>query len=178
MNLTISASVVPVNVGSIIDARGMTSIGNAAVALIRKRAGEGRAFTGGDFRPYSTRPIYISRNRGTGARLAPKGGRPSRTGASVFYAGGYAEYKRASTGSGVVNLTLSGQLMRSIAVAKATARAVVVQAGGGTVAYAGAVNDARPFMGIARDELPAIERVATAEVSRHIAREQGATRGR
>ena len=43
------------------------------------------------FKDYSTKPIYVAFR---GARLKPKGGRPSRTGRSIFYAGGYQQYKQ------------------------------------------------------------------------------------
>lgn len=168
MKLNVRAESVAVNVGDLMDVRGMTTIGNALVAIIRRRTGQGESYTGDAFAPYSTRPIYITRGRGTGARLAPKGGRLSRTGQSVYYAGGYAEYKQASTGSGVVNLTLSGQLMRSIAVAKATARQAIVQAGNGTADYARGVDTARPYMGASPAEVALLTRVANAEVKRVI----------
>lgn len=177
MRVTVKSAVVSVTVGDIIGARGMTAIGNSVVALIRKRTTvDGESYTGGGFKPYSTRPIYITRGRGTGARLAPKGGRPTPSGQSVYYDGGYADYKRQSSGSSVVNLTLSGQLMRSIAVAKATRRQVVVQTGSGVSDYARGVNDARPFMGVSEAERPVLERVAQAQVEAHIRRAQAKAR--
>lgn len=168
MKVVLRAQVDPVTVGDIIDRRGMIALGNAAVAFIRKRTGEGESYTGEAFEPYSTRPIYITRGSGTGARLAPKGGRKSRTGRSVYYAGGYAQYKRESTGASVVNLVLSGQLMRSIVVADASGRRVTVHIGSGAVKYGRAVNAKRPFMGIADGEVPSLERVAQAQVDRTI----------
>ena len=176
VNITLKTTVAPLDLGTIIDKRGMTTLGNTVVALIRRRTQQGIDADGDRFIPYSTRPIYISRSRGTGARLAPKGGRPSRTGASVYYAGGYAEYKRLSTGSGDVNLTLSGQLMRSIRVAKASARKVVVQAGGSAIKYAGGVNSRRPFMGVTPDEVGVLEKVLDAEIRRTIREAQEAQR--
>jgi hypothetical protein len=143
----------------------MRAIGNAAVALIRRRTSSGRGYAG-KFAAYSTKPIYITRGRGTGARLAPKGGRPSKTGRSVYYERGYAEYKQLSTGSGVINLTLSGQLLRTVRVAKASASSVTVTAGSESVRYAGAVNAKRPFMGIAEGELGVFKAVAADEIDR------------
>ena len=165
MKVTVEANVVTLEVGALIDKRGMRAIGNAGVALIRRRTSAGRGYSG-PFAAYSTRPIYITRGRGTGARLSPKGGRPSKTGRSVYYAGGYAEYKQLSTGSGVINLTLSGQLLRTVRVAKASASSVTIKAGNESVRYAGAVDAKRPFMGIAPDELGVIEAVASDEIDR------------
>lgn len=178
MKVDVKVNVIPLDIGELMDARGMTTIGNSVVTLIRKRTqADGESYDGEAFAPYSTRPIYISRNRGAGARLAPKGGRPSRKGGSVYYAGGYAEYKRLSTGSSIVNLTLSGQLMRSIRVAKADSRSVVVQAGGGAVTYARGVDNQRPFMGVAESERQLLTRVVQAQVKRVIKAAQAAQRG-
>lgn len=176
MNISLKTTVATLDVGDIIDKRGMTTLGNTVVALIRRRTQQGVDADGDKFTPYSTRPIYISRFRGTGARLKPKGGQPSRTGASIYYAGGYAEYKRLSTGSNAVNLTLSGQLMRSIRVTKASARKVVVQTSGGAIRYARGVNSRRPFMGVPPDEIGVLEKVLDAEVKRTIREAQEAQR--
>ena len=170
MKVSVKASVVKVTDG-LSDAATMTTIGNAVVAFIRGRTGKGRSALGDGFAPYSTAPIYISRHTGTGRRLVPKGGRRTKSGKSVFYEGGYAQYRQLSTGSGVINLTLSGQLMRAIRVSQVTASRAVVDIAPGA-AYGAAVNDKRRFMGIAPDETKKLGRVAKAAIKAYIKRQQ------
>lgn len=160
------------------DRQAMLRIGNAVVAIIRTRTLKGRSALGKPFAPYSTRRIWIPLRKGSGARLAPKGGTLSRTGKSMRFDGGWAEYKQRSAKQGqlptggaavgptaAVNLTLSGQMMRSIRPAQADARTVVVQVGDGAADYAEGVQQLRPFMGVAPDELPALQRIAEAAVT-------------
>jgi hypothetical protein len=86
---------------------------------------KGLSSNGGKFKEYSREPMYIAYK---GARLKPKGGtRVSRTGASIYYAGGYQQYKHDSRkrqgGQGKtaeVDLVLSGQLMNNLVVLEAT----------------------------------------------------------
>lgn len=161
----------------------MLRIGNAVVALIRVRTLRGRSAKGDPFKPYSTRRIWIPLNKGAGARLAPKGGKLSRTRKSMRYDGGWAEYKQRSAMQGqlpqggaasgptaAVNLTLSGQMLRSIRPAQADDRSVVVQVGDGAADYAEGVQQARPFMGVAPDEMPKLQRIAEAAVADWIKR--------
>ena len=134
----------------------------------------------------SARYPAASASPGTGRRLAPKGGKLSQSGRSMRFAGGYAEYKRLSRGSGAlpatgyaaaavgpsseVDLLLSGQLRRSIEVAQADEDSAVVQTGTQTATYAGAVNALRPFMGLAPGDRAQVEAVLTQAVLGAIAR--------
>jgi hypothetical protein len=56
------------------------------VATVKRRTASGISSEGAPFKKYSTKPLYVAYK---GARLKPKGGRVSRTGKSVYYAGGY-----------------------------------------------------------------------------------------
>ena len=67
---------------------------------------EGKSLT--DHRPYSTDPIYIALN----ARPAPTGGEPKQ--ASMFFKGGYRQYKLKTHGSEKVTLVGSDDLRMSI----------------------------------------------------------------
>jgi hypothetical protein len=162
------------------DRQAMAEIGNALVLIIRRRTLQGRGADGRPFEGYATRRIYVNPNRGVGARLKPKGGVVTKggRGKTMRFDGGYAEFKRLSRGAGAtprggsasaptaeVDLTLSGQLMRSIAPAQITDPAVVVQVGEGAAEYGEGVNERRPFMGLAPQEGPALEAVANAAVA-------------
>jgi hypothetical protein len=135
----------------------MGLIGFAAATAIKKRAFmRGHGADDKPHKAYSTRPIYISKRGNTGKRLKPKGGKD--VGGSVFYAGGYKSYKKQSTtgsrggGRSGVNLTLSGQLLRSIKVTKVTADRVVIKMTGKAAAYGAMVDKARPFFGISEKD--------------------------
>lgn len=135
----------------------MRSLGHDVVAIVHTRTLQGRDRYGANFKAYSTNAIYVAK---AGARLAPKGGRPSRSGKSVYYAGGYADYKRSSRrfntaisgATSEVDLTLSGQMMRSLHVAQATTTQVRVSLGAREALYGVHVNKVRRFMGLTRKE--------------------------
>ena len=98
---------------------------------------------------YSEKPIYIGLKSRTARRLKPKGGRLSRTGKSVFYAGGYAHYKAASTRTvRKVTLTLSGQMRRSFRVLRFSKAAATIGLSGQAKVYGSFVNDSRPWIGL------------------------------
>ena len=167
------------------DRTAMLNIGNVVGDMIVTRTLAGQDADGNAFANYSTEPTYISKGTGTGtgARLAPKGGRVSRTGRSVYYAGGYREFKQLSRKPGQaprggatsgptseVDLTLSGQLMRSIEVAQADEDSVVIQTGPGTVDYAAAVNERRRFMGLTPANLRTLDEVVLDEIEKAMGR--------
>ena len=94
-----------------------------ALASIKLRTSKGLDADEEPFKEYSDTPIYVSTR---GARLKPKGGRPSRTGNSVFYEGGYQQYKEESrrrgseSDSAGVCQGLSGNMMNNLLVKQAT----------------------------------------------------------
>jgi hypothetical protein len=72
-----------------------------------------------------------------------------------FYEGGYAEYKEQSrkglnSNSVEVDLILSGQLSRSIALTAVGKTGVTISPRGAAVAYAGATHDKRNWWGISQ----------------------------
>lgn len=167
------------------DREAMAEIGDAVKVLIVRRTLSGKDAAGAAFKAYSTRPISIP--TGSGRPLAPKGGALSADGKSMFFEGGYAEYKRRSRGpgqrpsvpspaasTGEVDLVLSGDLMRSIKVLPPTkSDEVVVRTDSSTAAYAGPVNALREFMGLAPDDMRLLSDEATEAVRRAIARLYG-----
>ena len=187
LRVTVSGSI-PTQVT---DRQAMVQIAQDVVTIIRRRTNRGQAADGKPFKPYSTKPISIGTfsQPGTGRRLAPKGGKLSKSGKSMRFVGGYAEYKRLSRGAGglpstgyaaaavgpssEVDLLLSGQLRRSIEVAQADEDSAVVQTGTQTAAYAGAVNAQRPFMGLAPGDRAQVEAALTSAVLGAIARRRG-----
>lgn len=180
----------PRNVAALLTAKDMRAVGNDIVATIRKRTLAGIDRRGNPFKGYSTRPIYVAVR---GARLAPKPGRWSRSRRSVYYAGGYREYKLASRlpgqgaaiasavqaggaalsaivgqlGTAEVDLTLSGRMLQSLHVSKATASTVEVSLGASEALYGVHVNEQRQFVGLTKDEATAAgEDIAAVIVSR------------
>lgn len=80
--------------------RTMSAVASTVRALIVQRTLSGRDIHGRPFTPYSTTPIYVSVDNRPPGYPKPSGGRKSRTGRSVYYEGGYAQYK-TSIGRGV-----------------------------------------------------------------------------
>ena len=130
----------------------MKSIGNDAIALIKERTQEGLDVNDKPFDAYSTKPIYVSKTSKTGKKLSPKGGRKTESGKSVFYQGGYSQYKKASSGSDKVDLTLSGNMMQSLVVKDATNTSFTIGIKGPAEKYAYEVNDEREFIGLSKED--------------------------
>jgi len=123
------------------------------------------------FRPYSTTPIYIGGE--TARRLAPKGGRRT-DGGSTFYALGYAEYKRLSrrvkAKKAPVDLTLSGQLRRSVRVVRVLRYMAEIGPTGQPEIYGSAVNGTREFIGVSPSDRRVLRRAVTRLVRRALDR--------
>ena len=140
------------------------------LASIKLRTGKGLDADGKPFKPYSTNPIYVAKR---GARLKPKGGRPSRTGKSIYYEGGYQQYKNQSrrrgqsTDSAEVDLVLSGNMMNNLVVKEATASGFTI---GLTkhAQYGFAVNETRGFIGLSPDDVEVLMDSAEAELRRKL----------
>jgi len=62
------------------------------------------------FRAYSTTPYWRTKK----LRPVGKGGRPSKTGRSIFYKGGYRDFAAATKGGTTPNLFASGQMFRAM----------------------------------------------------------------
>lgn len=144
----------------------------SAIALIRLRTLKGIDSSGKPFVPYSTRgPIYVNPNRGIGARLKPKGGKPTRIGKNPGRAGvtqkfaDYGDYKdKSSNPAGVLsfpmagatareNLTASGLLLNSMRPREYSRYQALIGVGDETRSYAQGVHDRRPFMGLSDADL-------------------------
>lgn len=161
------------------DREAMLAIGDAVASLIRIRMYNGIDANGQPAKAYSTKRIWIpfSAYAGTGRRLTPKGGTVSRTGRSMRFDDGYAEYKRKSRKQGQlprggratgptseVDWTLTGELRNGIHTAQADEDSVVVQTSGSTLDYADAVNEKRPFMDLAPGDMRPLAAVVAEQI--------------
>lgn len=80
--------------------------------IIQQRTLKGKDVEHHNFKPYSTKPIYIDKTH----RPRPKGGEPTRGGKSRFYEGGYRQFAAATKGSARPNLFASGAMFRAFQV--------------------------------------------------------------
>jgi hypothetical protein len=132
------------------------------LASIKLRTSKGLDASGGKFKEYSKKKIYISVNKGTGARLKPKGGTLTKTGKTMRFDGGYQEYKHLSrkrgtvpgqTDSAEVDLVLSGALMNNLVILKATKTHFVIGLTKHAKHYGYAVNEQREYLGLSPSEI-------------------------
>ena len=139
------------------------------LASIKLRTSKGIDANGEEFKEYSTNPIYI-RKRGAG--LKPKGGRESRTGESVFYEGGYQQYKqesreRDSSSSVEVDLVLSGNMMNGLVVKSATPKGFIIGLNY-QVFYGYEVNEHREFLGLSPDDVKVLTQSVEFEIRKKL----------
>ena len=147
-------------------AKDMAGLAANTLAAIKLRTSKGLDADGKSFKGYSTKPLYVSKR---GARLAPKGGEPSRTGESVFYKGGYRQYKDESRRRGgaddsaEVDLVLSGNMMNNLVVKEATSNQFVI---GLTkhAQYGYLVNADREFLGLSDDDVEILVKAVEIEI--------------
>ena len=146
--------------------------------VIQRTFREGTGVDDRPLKRYSTKPMSVYFPSETARRLKPKGGMPlyrkrkykqrGRSQSTYMmtwklyplgtligrrYEGGYAQFKHDSRkgfvgGSVEVDLTLSGQLSRSIRVTNVRKNYAVVQVSGGALKYAAHVNRKRPWFGL------------------------------
>jgi hypothetical protein len=168
-------------------------LGEQIAGQIRARAfpvqGAGRDAGGKPFSPYSTRPTYVSKNspprdpdmkapRGYSlrSRVAPQSRRPgagrtSREAKSVFYAGGYSQYRQSvGLSSGAAkNLRMSGKTARALRIVTASRTRIVIEFPG-RQGRADLLNRRYGFMGLTREEQKratlALERVIRLKLAR------------
>ena len=142
-----------------------------AIALIKKRTMKGVSAKGRRFKKYSTKSIYINIR---GARLKPKGGRLSRSKKSMYFQGGYKEYKERSRLGRIqtaeVDLTLSGVLMNSIQVLEATEYSYTIGLASQSRHYGYHVNDKRPFLGLLKKEVNILIKAAAIDMKRNLSK--------
>tara|TARA_Y100001973_G_scaffold10555_1_gene14324 strand:+ start:13274 stop:13783 length:510 start_codon:yes stop_codon:yes gene_type:complete len=150
-------------------ARDTMRLAQNTLASIKLRTSKGIDANGEGFKEYSTEPIYVAKK---GARLSPKGGRPSRTGNSVYYAQGYEQYKaeskRTSKKKLIVDLVLSGQLMNNLIVIDATATAFKIGLTKHVKSYGYHVNDKREFLGLSDDDIEILTNAVNIEIRKKL----------
>lgn len=125
------------------------------VSITRRAMDRGLGSDDRPMDPYSTRPTYISRRafprpRGgqptNPGRILPSGRKSRARGKSVYFPGGYAEYKRNIAGNSRVNLTRTGQLRRSLRAKTVTRLRAIVGLSGPPAVYATFLERERPWM--------------------------------
>ena len=147
-------------------ARDSARLASDTLASIKLRTSKGIDANGQPFKPYSTTPLYVAKR---GARLKPKGGQPSRTGRSIYYQGGYKQYKHDSRRRGggghsaEVDLVLSGHMINNLVVKEATAAGFVI---GLTehAQYGYAVNQTREFLGLSPKDVKILTKAVEIEL--------------
>ncbi len=138
------------------------------LAAIKMRTAKGLDAHNMPFKPYSTRPLYVAKR---GARLKPKGGVKTKGG--VFYSGGYKQYKNesrkrgSSDDSAEVDLVLSGNMMNSLVVHKATASYFIVGLNAHGM-YGYAVNETREFLGLSLTDVDVLVRSIDIEIRKKL----------
>jgi len=147
------------------------------LASIKLRTSKGLDANGEKFDEYSVKPIYIPIEKGTGTRLKPKGGRVSRTGKSVFYSGGYEEYKHESRKRGGpddsanVDLVLSGSLMNNLVVLNAEQTRFTIGLTSHVQYYGYYVNEKREFIGLSDKDVDILFKTVRSEIASKINKE-------
>jgi hypothetical protein len=136
-------------------AKDSARLASDTLAAIKIRTSKGIDANGTPFDGYSTKPIYVSKR---GARLSPKGGELTPSGRSVYYEGGYKQYKHESrrrselAGTAEVDLVLSGNMLNNLVVTGATADGFTI----GLTQHAGYgyyVNETREFLGLSQRDV-------------------------
>ena len=149
-------------------ARDSARLASDTLASIKLRTTRGIDANGQRFKGYSTKPIYVAKR---GARLAPKGGEPTPSGESVYYEGGYKQYKHDSrrratqAGTAEVDLVLSGNMMNNWVVKETTAKGFTI----GLTRHAGYgyyVNEEREFLGLTSQDIDIITEAVAIELRR------------
>ena len=151
------------------------------LASIKLRTSKGLDADEVAFDDYSKKPIYITKGKGTGARLKPKGGRESRTGKSVFYSGGYQEYKHESRSRGKknkhqddsaeVDLVLSGALMNNLVVLNADQTSFTIGLTSHVRYYGYHVNEKREYIGLSDKDVDILFKSVQEEINKKINKE-------
>ena len=109
----------------------MMDVGNAAKGVIVARTGRGESLEGGSFPAYSTEPFYASIERRPPGYPAPSGGRTTakrggRKLKSVYYEGGWAQYKAAMGFGETPQLSVSHSMFTDIQVLTAGTHKVML----------------------------------------------------
>lgn len=115
------------------DIQASRALGLVASGALVKRVTNSKDVEGKSFPGYKRKGVlYVSKDN---RRLTPKGGEETRSGKSVKYKNNYFGYKKQSTGSARVNLTLSGELLRSVGVTRVTVYDIIIGVRGAAAVY-------------------------------------------
>jgi len=113
--------------------------------MVVERTLQGLDADGNPFKPYSSKPLYISAHH----RPRPKGGQKTKGGKSRFFAGGYAEYRQATVGHQRPDLFASGDMFRAFQARELTPTKGIVHFIKTKEALKAVANDAtRHFVGL------------------------------
>ena len=148
----------------------MVAIAQDILAIIKIRIYKGLDYNLSKFRAYSTKPIYINYKSTTYKRLKPKGGVKKLK--SMFFAGGYAEYKEKSRKrsnaiegqTAAVDLTLSGMMLQNFVVLDSTNTKFTIGLLPPVQDYGYAVNQDRGFIGLAKKEVDQLVEIVKANL--------------
>lgn len=151
-------------------ARDSARLGMDTLAAIKLRTSKGLDANGKRFKRYSIKPLYVAFK---GARLKPKGGRLSRTGRSIYYKRGYAQYKAESRrvgrgSSALVDLVASGALMNNLVLKEATKNRFIIGLTANVAHYGYAVNADREYLGLSPRDVNVLVSAVQAELTKKI----------
>ena len=141
--------------GDQIGAKTMLQIGNLAKALITQRTLSGRDVRGAGFKAYSTKPFYAPIQRRAPGYPAPQGGIATKGGKTMFFPGGYRQYKSSMGRGPTPQLSVSNKMLTDIQVRAEEDRAILYFASARSAAIAhghhfGTVVPKREFFDIGR----------------------------
>lgn len=108
-----------------LDASLYLEIGNTVKALMIERTLAGKDVSGNAFAGYSTQPYYAPVARRLPGYPMPAGGRLTKSGKSMFFAGGYREYKGGLGRGTSPQLSVSNQMLSDEMVRAEDDRAVI-----------------------------------------------------
>ena len=151
------------------------------LASIKLRTSKGLDADGQSFDDYSEKPIYISKDSGTGARLKPKGGITNKKRKTVFYPDGYRQYKHESRKRGKqnpydddsaeVDLVLSGALMNNLVVLQTTQTKFTIGLTSHVQHYGYYVNEKREYIGLSSKDVDILNMTVQEEIKRKFDKE-------
>src|SRR5210317_824502 len=146
-------------------AKDTKTIASNTLATVKRRSMRGISSQGKKFKKYSTKPMYVSFK---GARLKPKGGtRVSRTGKSIYYAGGYQQYKNDSRKrQGGKGQTAEVNLV----VLEATDTRFRIGLTKHVQHYGYEVHKIRPYIGLTDDEIDTLVNAVAFDISKKLGR--------
>jgi hypothetical protein len=108
-----------------IGSKTMLQIGNVAKALIIQRTLAGKDASGSAFTPYSTTPRYLPIKKRPVGYPAPAGGQTTKGGKTMFFSGGWKQYKSGIGLGARPQLSVSGKMLNDIQVRAEEEKAIL-----------------------------------------------------